>query len=77
MENLRSARFSPFVTSKVLAAHIRKSITAPARKNERTACILANTRKCSQRPFNTPIIVVSNNEMQSSALCSTNISVNN
>ena len=41
-ENLRSARCSPFVISKVLAAHIRKLITARARKSKRTVRMLAN-----------------------------------
>ena len=36
-ENLRSARCSPFVISKVVAARMRKLITARARKNKRTA----------------------------------------
>ena len=44
-ENLRSARFSPFVISKVLAVRMRKLITARARKNKRTARMLANARK--------------------------------
>ena len=43
-----SARASPFVICKVLAAHKTKLITARARKNKRTA------PKCSQRPFDTP-----------------------
>ena len=51
MENLRSARRSPFVISKVLSAHMRKFITARTRKNKRTARMLANARK---RPFDTP-----------------------
>ena len=45
MENLRSAHCSPFVISKVLAARMRKLITAPARKNKHTARMLANARK--------------------------------
>ena len=45
--DLQSGRCSPVVT-KVLAARMRKLITARARKYKRT------TRKCSQRPFDTP-----------------------
>ena len=45
VENLRSARCSPVVISKVLAARMRKLITARARKNKRTARMLANARK--------------------------------
>ena len=45
VENLQSARCSPFVISKVLAARMRKLITASAHKNKRTACMLANARK--------------------------------
>ena len=45
-ENLRSARCSPFVISKVRAARMRKLITA------RSHCWHA--RKCSQRPFDNP-----------------------
>ena len=41
-ENVRSARCSPFVISKVLAARIRKLIIARARKNKSTARLLAN-----------------------------------
>ena len=48
VENVQSARCSPFVISKVLAARMKKLITARARKNKRTA------RKCSQRPFDIP-----------------------
>ena len=44
-ENLQSAHCSPFVISKVLAAPTRKLITARARKNKRTARMLANARK--------------------------------
>ena len=44
-ENSRSARCSPFVISKVLAARMRKLITARARKNRGTARMLANARK--------------------------------
>ena len=36
---------SPFVISKVLAARMRKLITTRARKNKRTACMLANAGK--------------------------------
>ena len=45
VENLQSARCSPFVISKVLAARMRKLITARARKNKRTARMLAHARK--------------------------------
>ena len=41
VKNLQSARCLPFVISKVLAARMRKLITARA-------------RKCSQRPLDTP-----------------------
>ena len=44
-KNLPSARSSPFVISKVLAARMRKLITARARKNKHTARMLANARK--------------------------------
>ena len=44
-ENLRSAHCLPFVISKVLAARMRKLITARARKNKRTARMLANACK--------------------------------
>ena len=44
-ENLRSARCSPFVISKVLAARMRKLTTSCACKNKRTARILAKARK--------------------------------
>ena len=50
-ENLRSARCSPFVISKVLAARMRKLITARARKKKRTARILANARKDHSIPL--------------------------
>ena len=50
-ENLRTARCSPFIIFKVLAAHIRKLITAPARKNKHTACMLANARKDHSIPL--------------------------
>lgn len=45
VENLQSPRSSPFVISKVLAAHMRKLITARARKNKRTARMLTGARK--------------------------------
>ena len=51
-ENLRSARCSPFVISKVLAARMRKLISARARKNKRTARVLAKLNAllaCSQK----------------------------
>ena len=51
MENLQSARCSPFVISKVLAARMRKLITARARKNKRTARMLANARKDHSIPL--------------------------
>ena len=51
MENLQSARCSLFLISKVLAARIRKLITAPARKNKRTARMLANARKDHSIPL--------------------------
>ena len=44
-ENLQSARCSPFVIFQVLAAHMRKLITARARKNKGTARMFANARK--------------------------------
>ena len=44
-ENLRSARCSPPVFSKVLAARKTYWITARARKNKRTARMLASARK--------------------------------
>ena len=50
-ENLRSARCSPFVISKLLAARMRKFITARARKNKRTARMLANARKDHSIPL--------------------------
>ena len=43
VENLPRARCSSFVIFKVLAARMKKLITARARKNKRTA--LANARK--------------------------------
>ena len=48
-ENLRSARCSPFIIFKVLAARVRKLITARARKNKRTARMLANA--CKDHPI--------------------------
>ena len=51
-ENLRSAHCSPFVISKVLAARMRKLITARARKIKRTACMLANARRDHSIPIN-------------------------
>ena len=51
VENLQSARCSPFVISKVLAARMRKLITARARKNKRTARMLANSRKDHSIPL--------------------------
>ena len=51
VENLQSARCSPFVISKVLAARVRKLITARARKNKRTARMLANARKDHSIPL--------------------------
>ena len=50
-ENLRSARCSPFAISGVLAAHMRKLITAPARNNKGTARMLANVRKDHSIPL--------------------------
>ena len=50
-ENLRSAHCSPFEISKVLAARMRKLITARARKNKRTARMLANARKDHSTPL--------------------------
>ena len=50
-ENLQSARCSPFVISKVLAARLRKLISARVRKNKRTACMLANARKDHSIPL--------------------------
>jgi len=44
-ENLRSARCSPSVFSKVLAARNTNLITARARKNKLTARMLTNARK--------------------------------
>ena len=51
VENVQSARCSPFVISKVLAARMRNLITARARKNKRTARMLANARKDHSIPF--------------------------
>ena len=56
-ENLQSARCSPFVISKVLAARIRKLTTARARKNKRTACMLANARKDHSIPLNDKFVL--------------------
>ena len=50
-ENLRSARCSPFVISKVLAAPTRKLITARAHKNKRAAHMLANARRDHSIPL--------------------------
>ena len=47
----KSARFSPFVISKALAARMTKLITARARKNIRTARMLANARKDHSIPL--------------------------
>ena len=49
--NLRSARCSPFVISKVLAARMRNLITVRARKNKRTAHMLTNARKDHSIPL--------------------------
>ena len=46
-----AARCSPFVISKVLAAHVRKLFTARARKNIRIARMLANARKDHSIPL--------------------------
>ena len=56
VENLRCARCSPlpFVISKVLAARMRKLISARARRNKRTARMRANARK----DHSIPLIVV-------------------
>ena len=51
VENLRSARCSLFVIFKVLAACMTKLITARARKNKRTAGMLANARKDHSTPL--------------------------
>ena len=51
LENLRSARLSPSVFSKVLAAPKTYLITARARKNKRTARMLANARKNHSIPL--------------------------
>ena len=50
-KKVRSARCSPFVISKVLAARMIKLITARARKNKRTARMLANARKDHSIPL--------------------------
>ena len=44
-ENLRSARCSPFVISKVLAARMRMSITASARKKKSKETHCSHARK--------------------------------
>ena len=54
-ENVRSARCSPFVISKVLAARMRKLITARARKNKHTARMLANAHKDHSIPLSVKI----------------------
>ena len=51
VENLQSAHCSPFVISTVLAARMRKFVTARARKNKRTTRMLANARKDHSIPF--------------------------
>ena len=51
VENVQSARCSPFVISKVLAARMRKLITARARKNKSTARMLVNARKDHSIPL--------------------------
>ena len=51
MKNLRSARCSPFVISKVLAALMRKLITARARKNKPTAHMFADAHKDHSIPL--------------------------
>ena len=51
VENLQSACCSPFVISKEFAARMRKLITASARKNKRTARMLANARKDHSVPL--------------------------
>ena len=50
-ENLRSAHCSPVLISKVLAARIRKLITARTRKNKRNAGMLANARQDHSIPL--------------------------
>ena len=50
-ENLQSARCLSFVFYKVLAARMTKLITARARKNKRTARMLANARKDHSIPL--------------------------
>ena len=50
-KNVRRARCSPFVISKMLTARMRKFITARARKNKRTARMLANARKDHSIPL--------------------------
>ena len=51
VENLQSARCSPFVISKVLAARMRKLITARTRKNKHTARMLVNAHKDHSIPL--------------------------
>ena len=51
-ENLRSARCSPFVLFKVLAARMTKLISARVRKNKPTARMLASARKNHLIPLN-------------------------
>ena len=58
MENLRSARCSSFVIFKVLAARMTKLITARARKNKRTARMLANARKDHSIPLIVTVQIV-------------------
>ena len=50
-ENLRSARCSRSVFSKVLAARKKNFTTARARKNKHTACMLGNARKDHSIPL--------------------------
>ena len=56
--NLRSARCSPFVIPKVRAVRMRKLITARARKNKRTARMLANARKDHSIPLTFDLLQV-------------------
>ena len=51
LENLRSARCSPYEFFKVLAARKTSFITARARKNKRTARMLASARKDHSIPL--------------------------
>ena len=57
VENLQSARCSPFVISKVLAARMRKLTTARARKTKQTARMLANARKDHSIPLLIVLII--------------------